>query len=328
MLNALEALDSRVDESTIIDADDFFEGVWQTNIIDDRLYGIPWYVDTRVLFYRKDIFEKAGFSKPPETWQELYELSQNIKSLARDTERYAILLPTNEWTPPVIFGLQAGSNLLRDSGTFGDFSSEEFREAFGYYAQYFYEGLAPVGVTQVTNIYQGITEGFFTMYITGPWNVGEFGRRLPGHMQDKWATAPLPGPDENYPGVSIAGGASLVVFNESDKKDEAWKLIEFFSRPEIQLKFNQLSGNLPPRLSTWEISDLKDDPHIRAFYQQLDHVVPLPQVPEWEQIAMKIQQYAEIVSMRRMTVAEALAALDDEVDRILDKRRWILSRSD
>ena len=328
MLNALEGIDTRVDTSTIIDASDYFEGVWQTNIIDDKLYGIPWYVDTRVLFYRKDIFEEAGFTEPPRTWHELYGLSQNIKSLAGDTERYAILLPTNEWTPPVIFGLQAGSKLLRDYGTLGDFSGDEFKEAFEYYAQYFYEGLAPVGVTQVTNIYQGITEGFFAMYITGPWNVGEFRRRLPDHMQNKWATASLPGPDENTPGVSIAGGSSLVLFNESDKKDEAWKLIEFLSRPDIQLKFNDLSGNLPPRLSTWEASELEDDPHIRAFYEQLDHVVPLPKVPEWEQIAMKIQQYAEIVSVGRMTVPEALAALDDEVDRILDKRRWILSRSD
>jgi len=241
---------------------------------------------------------------------------------------YAILMPTNEWVPPVLFGLQGGSSLLKNNATYGDFSGDEFKNSFEFYSGFYHEGLAPVGITQVTNIYQGLTEGFFAMYISGPWNIGEFRRRLPEYMQDNWGTAPLPGPSEGYPGVSIAGGSSLVMFNQSRKKDEAWKLIEFFSRQDIQIRFNEISGNLPPRLSVWEISGIKDDIHIRAFYEQMPYVVPLPKVPEWEQIALKVQQYAEIVSMGRMTVPQALAALDREVDRILDKRRWILSRAD
>ncbi len=332
MLDAIELIDSHVDTSVVIDAGDYFEGIWVTNIIDGELYGIPWYVDTRVLFYRKDILHDAGFSKPPRTWEELYTLSKRIKQNAGTEERYAILLPTNEWVPPVLFGLQTGSSLLRDDGQYGNFSGEEFQTAFEYYTRYFHEGLAPVGITQVTNIYQGLTEGFFAMYITGPWNVGEFRRRLPEHMQDNWGTAPLPGPDpdgiRDTPGVSMAGGASLVMSAGSPHHEKAWRLIEFFSRTDIQIRFNQLSGNLPSRLSAWEESGIKEDVHIRAFYEQLPHVVPLPQVPEWEQIALKIQQYAELVSMKRMTVPEALSALDAEVDRILDKRRWILSRTD
>ncbi len=35
------------------------------------VYGIPWYMDTRLLFYRKDVFEKAGYNNPPKTWDEL-----------------------------------------------------------------------------------------------------------------------------------------------------------------------------------------------------------------------------------------------------------------
>jgi multiple sugar transport system substrate-binding protein len=328
MLNALEPINSRVDTSEVIDNGDYFEGIWATNVIEEMLFGVPWYVDTRVLFYRKDILRDAGFADPPRTWDELYVLSKTIKQSAGTEERYAMLLPTNEWVPPVLFGLQAGSSLLKEEGRFGNFSGNQFRTAFEYYARYFHEGLAPVGITQVTNIFQGLTEGFFAMYITGPWNVGEFRRRLPARMQDNWGTAPLPGPDNDTPGVSIAGGASLVMYRESRHKEEAWKLVEFFSRPDIQIRFNELSGNLPARISAWETSGIKDDPHIKAFYEQLPHVAPLPQVPEWEQIALKIQQYAEIVSMDRMTVADALTALDREVDRILDKRRWILSRTD
>ncbi|NUM77891.1 hypothetical protein HUU40_26310, partial [candidate division KSB1 bacterium] len=62
------------------------------------------------------------------------------------------------------------------------------------------------------------------------------------------------------------------------------------------------------------------------FYEQLEHVVPTPKIPEWEQIAMKVQQYAEVASLQQETVPEVLAALDREVNLILEKRRWMLEQ--
>jgi len=49
-------------------------------------------------------------------------------------------------------------------------------------------------------------------------------------------------------------------------------------------------------------------------------------ISEWEQIAMKVQQYAEAASAEHMSVTEALQALDREVDLILEKRRWMLEQ--
>ncbi len=43
-------------------ADDYFPGVWQTNVLDGALYGVPWYVDTRLLFYRSDLLQGGGLS--------------------------------------------------------------------------------------------------------------------------------------------------------------------------------------------------------------------------------------------------------------------------
>ena len=87
--------------------------------------------------------------------------------------------------------------------------------------------------------------GNIAMWMTGPWNLGEFRRRLSPTEQNLWMTAPLPGP--NGPGASTAGGSSLVVFEASRAKDAAWQLIEFLSAPEIQREFHALTGDLPPR---------------------------------------------------------------------------------
>ncbi|MEX2115432.1 MAG: sugar ABC transporter substrate-binding protein [Bacteroidota bacterium] len=325
MLNGLEDLDPWVEGSGVVKPEKYFTGIWETNVIDSSSFGIPWYVDTRVLYYRKDIFERAGYSRPPKTWKEWFDLAQKIKRTAGE-DNYAVFLPTNEWAPFVAAGLQAGSSLLKDNNQYGDFSGPEFTESFKFLLTFYQDKLAPVGITHVTSIYQGIADGFFAMYITGPWNIGEFRRRLPDHLQDQWMTAPLPGPDENRPGVSLAGGSSLVLFRSSERKAEAWKFVEYLSRVDQQVAFYEITGNLPAVREAWNDTSLANNRYIRAFYDQMEHVVPTPKIPEWEQIAMKVQQYAEAASMNLLTAEDALEQLDRDVNNILEKRRWMIAR--
>src|SRR5947208_8749524 len=64
-LKALEPLDRYLAASPIVRADDYFAGIWDTNQVDGQLYGVPWYVDTRLVFYRRDLLRHAGFFAPP-----------------------------------------------------------------------------------------------------------------------------------------------------------------------------------------------------------------------------------------------------------------------
>ncbi len=131
------------------------------------------------------------------------------------------------------------------------------------------------------------------MFVTGPWNLGEFSRRLPPELADAWATAPLPGPDAATPGVSLAGGSSLVIFRRSEHKDAAWRLIEFLSAPAQQERFSALTGDLPARVEAWEDSALAAVA-ARARLPRAAHARrATPKIPEWEQIAMRVQEQAE-----------------------------------
>jgi multiple sugar transport system substrate-binding protein len=324
-LRALEPLDARIASTNTLDPENYFPGIWDTNIIDNTLYGIPWYVDTRVLFYRKDILARAGYDAMPTTWSGWLEAMKAVKRTV-GPENYAILLPVNEWTQPVILGLQAGSPLLGSEATRGAFTRPEFRRAFTFYLDLFRAGLAPpLANNEVANVYQEFEKGYFSMYITGPWNLGEFQRRLSPDMQDSWDTAPLPGPEG--PGVSLAGGSSLVLFRRSPHKDAAWSLVEFLSRPEQQVRFSRLSGDLPARREAWDDPSLARDPKVQAFWKQLQKVVSTPKIPEWELIASRILEYSELAAREAAHPDTALARLDRDVNRILEKRRWLMGRN-
>lgn len=322
-LNAIEPLDARVGPGSELDASGFFPGIWDTNVIDGTVYGVPWYVDTRVLFYRKDLLARAGYDAMPGDWEGFKRAMHAVKRVVGE-DKFAIFLPTNEWNPPVIFGLQAGSPLLADDATRAAFGDSAFRRGFDWYMSLYFEDLAPsISGNEVANLYQEFARGYFAMYISGPWQLGEFRNRLPAELQDSWATAPLPGPTGPASGVSLAGGSSLVLWRASKHKREAWALIEYLSRPDVQLEFWRLSGDLPGRVEAWRDSALLADPNMRAFGEQLERVVATPKVPEWEQIAIKVQEQVERAVRRTALPDSVRADLSREVDRMLEKRRWL-----
>ena len=323
-LGALEPLDAQVRASTVVDPADYFEGIWATNVVDGSLWGVPWYVDTRLLFYRSDLLAAAGYPAPPKTWAEWHEMLRAIKRTV-GPDRYSVLLPLNEFEPLQILALQQPEAMLRDGGRYGNFRSASFRKALTFYASLFDEKLAPPFTnTQISNVWTELGRGYYSFYISGPWNIGEFKRRLPPQLQDSWMTASMPGPDG--PGVSNAGGSSLVVFRRSRNKALAWKLIEFLSQPAVQERIHALTGDLPPRRSTWAQPALAGDIHSRAFREQLERVRPFPQVPEWERIMEEMKFMGERVSRGTETIDEGVTRLDAHVDRLLEKRRWMLAQ--
>jgi multiple sugar transport system substrate-binding protein len=339
-LDALEPLDPGVRASREVDPADYDPGILDTNVVDGSQYGVPWYVDTRLLFYRRDLLAEAGYDAPPRDWDEWVRMLTAVKERV-GPDRYALILPLNEYEPMVALWLQQGEPLLRDGGRRGNFRSQGFERTLRFYLSMYERRLAPpIAQTEVANLWNEFARGYFSFYVSGPWQLGEFKRRLPRELQSAWTTAPLPGP--TGPGASIAGGSSLAIFRRSPRKAEAWKLVEFLSRPEVQRQFYGLTGDLPARRSAWAPSPaalrgaeevrgqadagLAQDPHARAFRDQLDRVRAVPKVPEWERIATELRLVTEKVVRGELPAAGVAEELDARADRILEKRRWMLDR--
>jgi multiple sugar transport system substrate-binding protein len=87
-----------------------------------------------------------------------------------------------------------------------------------------------------------------------------------------------------------------------------------------------MTGDLPPRIGTWESPELVRSPYARAFRVQLERVRSPPRVPEWERIAQEIRVAQERVVLGAATLDEAVEALDRRADAILEKRRWMMDR--
>ncbi|MBY4637097.1 extracellular solute-binding protein [Sphingopyxis sp. XHP0097] len=304
---------------------DQFAAVVDTNRIDGQAWAIPWYVDTRLQFYRKDMFARAGHAAPPLEWDAWKRALHDVKRIAGDGN-YALLLPLNEFEQLLTIALSSGARLLRDEGTRGAFSDPEFKAALAFYRSLFDEGLAPVvTAAQVSNIWNEFARGWFSIFTSGPWTIGDLRSRLAPAMQDKWATAPNPGPDGI--GSAAPGGSSLVVFAGNGNSSMAWDLVGRLLAPETQLRFHRLTGNLPARRSVWQQAGLARDPIVAPFAAQLDRATAVPKVPEWERIVTEMQVVAERMVRGQFSVDQAAREIDARADRLLEKRRWMLDKA-
>lgn len=315
-----------------VDTEDYFPGILATNRaarIASRgttsapaLLGLPWYVDTRLLFYRRDLLAQAGFTRMAQDWGDWSQLLEALKARLAGRGR-PVFLAVNEFEPLLALALQQDESLLRAQDTRGNFANPGFGRALDFYSAFFRRGWADLqGKEQIGNLWTEFGQGRFACFVSGPWSMGELGRRLPPQQQASWGCAPLPGPQG--PGASIAGGASLVVHKHSPRQDAAWRLVEYMGEPAVQAHFHALTGNLPARRSAWPLAGLDTDARALAFADQLQRVKPAPAVLEWERIAVAMQRAAEQLVRGQGAPAPLLAALDAEVDAILAKRRWLL----
>ena len=301
-----------------------FAGVVDTNRIDGRLMALPWYVDTRLQFYRKDLFEAAGFAAPPAQWDEWKRALHAVKRRPGG-EGYAILLPLNEYEHLTQMALSAGATFLDPTGTRGAFRDPKFRQALAFYKSLYDEKLAPLaGAAQISHVWNEFARGYFAVYPSGPWTIGDMKSRLPANLQSSWGTAPFPGPDG--PGRSTPGGSSLVVYSNARDPAAAWGLVARLVTPAAQAKLQALTGNLPPSRAVWDQAGLTADPITEAFANQLDRTAALPKVPEWERISSEMQTVAELFVRGRMSLDDAVGDMDRRADRLLEKRRWMIAR--
>jgi multiple sugar transport system substrate-binding protein len=291
------------------DSAQFFEGAWATTEVDGTSYGVPWYVETRLIYYRTDLAEEGGFNQAPADWDELTQLAQAQVDAGAE---YGISLQpggTGSWQTFMPFFWQAGGEILDDSGAF-TLDSEACVEALTFYDSFFEEGLAPPSVTDVP-VEGQFANGDVGSFISGPWMIGIVTEA--GADPATWTVAHQPTQES---GTSFVGGGNLAVFEQSDNKPAAWAFVEYLSRPEVQVKWFETVSALPAVQSAWEDPALADDELLATFGDQLDDAKSPPAIPTWEEVAAAVDGQVEQVTIGDAAPEDGCQAMQQEAEAI------------
>ncbi|TXK81012.1 sugar ABC transporter substrate-binding protein [Paenibacillus sp. N3.4] len=288
--------------------DNFYTGSVNTTKYKNLTVGIPWYAETRVLYYRTDLLKQVGYNEAPKTWDELQDAAKKLT--ARGKGKYGINIDPAEGTLGFMFARQNGSKLFDDQNN-PLFNQPEFVEAIDYLNSFFKDGTAPVDLgLDVIQAFKG--DAIIPMFISGPWMINPIKEQAP-ELEGKWATAVLPTKKNN---ISALGGSDLSVFQFSKNQEASLKFIAFMSKPDTQTQWRKLTNSLPAVLKAWEDPALKDDANYQIISKQLKSAEPMPLITSFEQISQKYITHFEQIYRGKANVQTEMDTLNAEAKQL------------
>jgi len=300
---ALEPVPANFDPST------YFESAWNTGVVDGTAYGVPWYVETRLLYYRTDIAEKAGITKPPTTWDELKAMAKAMQE--KGGAQWGISLGTKNYQELAPCIWSNGGDIY--DGTNFTLDSPQAVDALSFYDSFFEEGLAPKSVPEGFDITPAFVKGTHPMFFSGPWHIGLIKDAGGADIEGKWAVAPIPKQDSS---TSFVGGSNMVVFKDSQNKDAAWAFLQYLSDPATQVKWYTEATDLPAVQAAWDDATLKDDKDVQMFGDQLTETKAPPAISTWSEIADAINQSMEKVTTGDETPEKGAQEMQQQAESI------------
>lgn len=311
-LGALAPLDELIPDFATY-SQQFYPGPLATNFYQGHYYGLPLDTNTRVIFYDKTVFEEAGITTPPTTFEEFTAACDKIKALGKaDTTCFAEG-GTGAWNVlPWIWS--AG----------GSITDPEYSTATGYLN-------SPATVQAVTLLNDMLKNGTLSesilgggiatsdaigknqvgMIIDGPWMPPIFSAQFPDLQ---YGLSPFPtGPGGS---ISVVGGEDIALFQESKNKDAAIAFMRFLLTEESQLAMGQ-TGQMPVLSSLTGSPDLPD--YFSVFQDQLATAQPRTPSPAWPKIDEAISTAVQQVLRGEKEPQEALDEAAATVDELLAK---------
>lgn len=306
-LKALDQTPANFDTSV------FFEGAHKTTEVKGASYAVPWYVETRVIYYRKDLAEKAGVTEAPADWDALKALAKAYKDKAG--AKWGISLQpggTGSWQGVLPFMWSNGGQIANEDATEFTFEDPKNVEALAYFKSFFDEGLANKAPAEGTTE-QDFVSGAVPMFISGPWMMASVEKLGGAGFKDKYDVVVMPKKETS---ASFIGGANLGVFTASKNRDAAWKLVQYLTDPAVQVEWFKIVAALPAVKSSWDDASVSGDEKLAVFGKQLETAFAPPSIPTWEQIAGKFDAQVEQVCKQGLDPAQALRATQTEAQSI------------
>jgi multiple sugar transport system substrate-binding protein len=308
-MDALDPTPGEVDKSV------FFDGAQKTTEVDGTSFGVPWYVETRLVYYRTDLAKKAGITTPPTDWDGLKTMAKAMQDKAG--AKYGIGLQaggTGSWQSVMPFAWSAGADLTKDGGKAYNFDSPEVLKASQYYQSFFTDGISDKAAPATPTTEPDFASGKVPMFISGPWMMSAVEKAGGGEkFKDKYDVFQIPADKMSS---SFVGGSNLVVFKNTKNRDSSWKLVNWLSDPKTQVKWYGMSTDLPSVKSAWQDPALTADTKLATFGKQLETAQAPPSFPTWEQVVTSFDTEMEKITKSGADPAASLKTVQKQAESI------------
>jgi multiple sugar transport system substrate-binding protein len=263
--------------------DRFIDTFLSPSVMEGKTYGLPIAASARAMYYNKDILSKAGVANPPATWAELQDAARKIKESGGDVFGFGLQGKEIETDVYYYYAMWSmGSEILNEDGSSG-LGTPGALEAAKLYKSLIDEGLTEPGVTSLNreDVQNLFKQGKVGMMITAPFLSNQIKEEAPNLSYGVAAIPAGPTGARGTYGVTD----SIIMFQNSKNKEEAWKLLDYLFTTEQRAKFTQGEGFLPVNKEEAKMDYYVNNADLAAFTALLPDARFAPVIPGWEEIA-------------------------------------------
>jgi multiple sugar transport system substrate-binding protein len=290
--------------------------MWEPALHQNRAYAVPWLLGTRILYYNRDLIERAGIDNniPPQTWAQLLAQTKAVTALgepyfgfgSNSAERHRLY---KKFLP---FLWTNGGRILSDAG-----NECLLDEPIAIEALEFYVELSDAGYMETQRALDDkFLDGELGFIISGDWLLRRIDEASSSFDVGGWV---IPVPDSGDISVSFAGGEYLAINAESEYRDEAQKFVEFMTSEIPDYEFCSAVGSPTPANIQASERMLKDADSIRwIFQQQIKTARTSPLHPQWVYMEEVIEKAVEEAIYHKSSPQDALMNAAAEIKKLLE----------
>ncbi|MEX2662539.1 MAG: ABC transporter substrate-binding protein [Vicinamibacterales bacterium] len=299
--------------------DDFFPATLEANRWNGRLFGLPWFVDLGMLYWRTDLFDR-----PPATFDELTSMARG--AMQTPGVRHGLVWQAARYEGLVTVFVELlggfGGRILDDTGAVVVDSDAAVR-ALSWMRDAIHEhGLVPEAALtwheEETRF--AFQNGAAAMMRNWPYAYAlmqEAGSPVAG----KFAVAPMPAAPGGEPTAAL-GGSQLAINARTRQPADAWGLVEFLTAPEQMLERARVIGQFPSRRSAYAGDTGLDEALAippAAAQRIIEAARPRPVTPVYTQLSELLQIRLHRALSRQQEPRAALSDAAVEIRRLLDR---------
>jgi multiple sugar transport system substrate-binding protein len=271
----------------------FLPAPLQSLTYDGKIWGVPWYTDAGMLYYRKDLLQQSGFSAAPKTWDELQQMAQQVTQ--QTGTQYGMVFQGSNYEGGVCNALEyiwtSGGDVLQGDKIVID--SPQAIAGLETERSMITSEVAPQAVSTYTETETdpAFMGGKAVFARNWPYMFSLAGTSdYPKVKPEQVGVAPIPVSDGNQ-SYSCLGGWNMMMSALSDMQDQAWEFMKWMTAPE-QMKYLALEATrLPARKSPYEDQEiLSKVPTIRLAKDIIPNTKPRPVSPYYSDMSLKMQE--------------------------------------
>lgn len=320
---------------------DIYPNLWEAAKWNGKIYGVPQDTEVRVVYYRKDVLKKLGWSD-----EEIDSLPEKIKrgeftledmtkvakeAVEKGIVKAGIYHRPNNGPYFSAFVYAFGGKLYDESTGKLVFDRKAIKDTLNYFyriAQV--EKVLPSGMTSMEwrQIHKDWVEGRVLFWYGGTWHWGEYqtvdyhselGKLTEDYMFENMGYALVPAVAKGGRPLSLSNPYLYVVNSNTKHPDLAFALIALASQPKYNVKHAVNSGHLVISPAAAEDPLYKENRFLKDVQYMLDYTTVQPNHPEFSKLSSALFKAIQAVEMGEYTPDRAVEWLEEQVKNDIEE---------